>query len=458
VLAYKLGRSAAGRELAATHTGALAGGDDIVDALFAHLGIARVRILESLIEAPPLFLGTTPAKNKRVGVVTTTGGGGATVVDCLGALGVEIGIAPHAVRKDLAAAGISGGENGLIDLTLAGTRPELVRSVIEGLMASPDIDAVAVVIGSSAQFHPDLAVAPLTGFSRTKKPLAVYLVPAADESRLRLTKAGIAVFRTPESCAESLYAYLRRRPPQPIGHRDESLAARVDALVCAAPTDSLDEVRAREIVALLGIEGPEGRLVHDRDACAEAFRALGMRAVAKIVSSDIQHKSDIGGVALGIETPEASSEAFDVLMHNANATDPKARIEGILIQRMESGVAEAIVGFRRDPALGPVIMLGAGGVFADLFRDTSLRVAPVDRLTVLEMISEVSGLKAADGFRNRPPGDLEALADAVVAMSKLADCASVAEAEINPLLIKAKGSGVAALDALVLRSAYQGER
>jgi len=324
-------------------------------------------------------------------------------------------------------------------------------------MASPDIDAVAVVIGSSAQFHPDLAVAPLTGFSRTPKPLAVYLVPAADESRLRLTQAGIAVFRTPESCAESLCAYLHRRPPCPILNCDEALAARVDALVATAPHASLDEIRARQVFAALGIDGPDGRLVHDREACAEAFDTIGARAVAKVVSSDIPHKSDIGGVALGIETAEAAREAFDALMRNASSADPQARIEGILIQRMESGVAEAIVGFRRDPALGPVVMLGAGGVFAEIYRDTSLRVAPVDRSTALEMISEVAGLKAASGFRNRPPGDLEALADAVIAMSRLADCTSVAEAEINPLLIKTRGNGVSALDALVLRNTYQGE-
>ena len=410
VIAYKLGRSEAGRELAATHTGALAGGDDVVDALFSHLGIARVAILESLIEAGPLFLGTLPATGRRVGVITTTGGGGAMVVDCLGALGVEIASAPASVLGILREAGICGGANGLIDLTLVGTRPELVRAVIEAMMGCGHIDAVAMVIGSSAQFHSDLAVAPLLGFAGSPKPLAVYLVPAAEESRLRLAQDNIA-----------------------------------------APSDTLDEVRARAVFDALGIPGPAGTLVQDRGACAEAFTRLGGRAVAKIVSPDILHKSDHGGVVLGIETPAAALDAFDALMRNAGAAYSQARIEGVLLQRMENGVAEALVGFQRDPALGPVVLLGAGGVFAELYRDTTVRVAPVDRATAQTMIDEVVGLSVARGFRGRPLGDLEALADAIVAVSRLADCPSVAQAEINPLLVKTGKAGVTALDALIIR-------
>ncbi len=461
VIAYKLGRSEAGRELAATHTGALAGGDDMVDALFRHLGIARVTMLESLIEAPPLFLGTRPAAGRRVAVVTTTGGGGAMVLDCLGALGVDIMPAPGSIRTILRDAGIDSGAHGLIDLTLAGTRPELVEQTIAGLMACDEIDAVAMVIGSSAQFHPDLAVAPLIGFAGASKPLAVYLVPAADESRLRLTKAGIAAFRTPESCAESLRAYLGCKSPAMDASKSDASTpdaapadarwAGLESLIASSDADQLDEIEARALVGELGIDGPEGVLATDARESAQAFKRLGGPCVAKIVSPDITHKTDIGGVILDITSEAEATQAFTRISDNARTADPGARIRGVLIQRMEKGVAEAIVGYQRDPALGPMIMLGAGGILAEIYRDTTLRVAPVDIATAHEMIAEVSGLETARGFRGRPRGDLDALAHAVVALSQLANHAGIADAEINPLLVMEEGRGVRALDALVIR-------
>lgn len=462
VIAYKLGRSEAGRELAATHTGALAGGDDMVDALFSHLGIARVTMLESLIEAPPLFLGTRPAAGKRVAVVTTTGGGGAMVVDCLGALGIDIMPAPEPVRATLRAAGIESGAHGLIDLTLAGTRPELVEQTIAGLMACDDIDAVAMVIGSSAQFHPDLAVAPLTGFAGAPKPLAVYLVPAADESRLRLTRAGLAAFRTPESCAESLRAYLTRKPPAmdrvdpDAGSTDPDMAA-VASLIASCDADQLDEVEARTLMEALGIAGPEGILTANERESEQAFARLGGPCVAKIVSPDITHKTDIGGVVLDITSEAEAAAAFTRITQNARAANPGARIRGVLVQRMEKGVAEAIIGFQRDPALGPMVMLGAGGVFAEIYRDTALRVAPVDLETAREMMSEVAGLEAARGFRGKAPGDLDALARALVALSELARDNAIAAAEINPLLVMEQGYGVRALDAVVIKAGSASE-
>ncbi len=456
VIAYKLGRSEAGRELAATHTGALAGGDDMVDALFSHLGIARVTMLESLIEAPPLFLGTRPAAGRRVAVVTTTGGGGAMVVDCLGALGIDIMPPPESVRMTLREAGIDSGAHGLIDLTLAGTRPELVEKTIAGLMDCDEIDAVAMVIGSSAQFHPDLAVAPLTGFASSSKPLAVYLVPAADESRLRLTRAGIAAFRTPESCAESLRAYLTRKPPAgdvatPDAVSWQAGLSTVADLVASTDAGQLDEIEARAVMEALGIDGPDGVLVTDARESAQAFARLGGPCVAKIVSPDITHKTDIGGVVLGIISESDAADAFTRITQNVRAAKPDARIKGVLVQRMETGVAEAIIGFQRDPALGPMVMLGAGGVFAEIYRDTTLRVAPVDLDTAREMLTDVAGLEAARGFRGKPPGDLDALAQALVALSQLACDSTIAAAEINPLLVMEEGCGVRALDAVVVK-------
>lgn len=452
VIVYKLGRSKAGQALAATHTGAMAGNDEMADALLSHLGIARVRYFETLFEAPPLFFGSRAPAGRRVAVVTTTGGGGAMVVDALASLGMEMARPLPEIARILAEHGVKGSPTGLIDLTLAGTRPALVRAVLDALQASEEVDAIAMVIGSSSQFHPELAVAPLRGFARSTKPLGVYLVPSAEDSRRLLTQEGLAVFRTAESCAEGLRARLERHPPAPEAAPDAALARAAGAIFDDAGTATLDEVQARGLCDLLGISGPEGGLAHSAQDAGEIFARLGGAAVAlKIVSPDIPHKSDSGGLALGLATRADVEAAFERLMETQRKAHPAARLRGVLVQRMESGVSEALVGFRRDPQLGPVVMLGAGGVLAEALRDTAIRVAPVTRDEALRMLDEVAFLQIARGFRNRPRGDLDALAEAVVRLSRLALCDEVAEAEINPLLVREDGHGVLALDALAVR-------
>lgn len=455
VLAYKLGRSKAGRDLAATHTGALAGDDATAEALLAHLGIARVRILETLFEAPPLFFGpasgASAATGARVAVVTTTGGGGAMVVDMLAGAAMQLAPPLPQIQRILSSHGISGGSSGLIDLTLAGTRPELVRAVLEALMDSDQVDAIAMVIGSSSQFHPELAVAPLRGFAAAAKPLGVYLVPAADQSRRILTDEGLAVFRTAESCVEGLRARLFRRKPQPDVAPQTDLADQVSRALKLVGTRALDEVASRGVCDLLGIAGPDGALATSAAEARDIFNRLGGPVVLKIVSADISHKSDSGGLLLGLTEASAVVDGFNALMRAQAEAHPDAVLKGVLVQKMErGGVAEALIGYRLDPSMGPMVMLGAGGTLAEILDDTTMRVAPVTLPIAREMIDEVRSLRAAKGYRNRPVGDLEAVAHAIVALSRLAHCGAVAEAEINPLMIQEQGNGVLALDALVV--------
>ena len=365
VLAYKLGRSKAGQALAATHTGALAGDDATAEALLASLGIARVKILETLFEAPPLFIGSGPASGRRVAVVTTTGGGGAMVVDALATNGLELAPALPEVRAILAAHGVSGGEHGLIDLTLAGTRADLVRAVVEALMQSDTVDAVAMVIGSSSQFHPELAVAPLRGFAESGKPMGVYLVPAADESRRMLTDEGLAVFRTAESCAEGLRACLTRRLPSAVPVPEPELAGQVNGLVSAAPGRVLDEVASRAVFDELGIAGPEGGLAANPEEARGIHASLARPVALKIVSGDIAHKSDSGGLILGLDDGDSVAKGFERLMREQSRAHPGASLRGVLVQAMETGIAEALIGYRDDPQAGPMVMLGAGGVMAE---------------------------------------------------------------------------------------------
>ncbi len=219
VLAYKLGRSEAARELAVTHTGALAGEDDVADAFLRDCGIARVETMSALIEGLPLLARIPPRRRERApraAVVTTTAGGAAMVIDPLASRGVEIVPPSEATYARLAAAGIVVARARLIDLTLAGARYDVMKAALDILTTAPEFDLVIVVVGSSARFHPELAVQPIIDCARAgaAAPLAVFLVPDAPQARVALGKAGIANFYTPEACADAAAAALTRRLPR----------------------------------------------------------------------------------------------------------------------------------------------------------------------------------------------------------------------------------------------------
>lgn len=447
IIAYKLGRSDAGAELAETHTGAIAGSDAAADAFFRAHGILRVELLETLIEIAPMLVGRRPPKTPRraVSVMTTTGGGGALVVDRLGLAGIAAAPPTPPMRASLAARGIGVGEGRLTDLTLAGTERASVAAVLDELLASPHTDAAVAVIGSSAQFRPGDAVAGLLGGARAAKPLAVFLAPQADASLRQLAASGIAAFRTPEACADALRAYLDWRAPRAAPPPPASLPS-VGAVA--------DEAGARRLFAGLGIASPfaviEAEAVRPGLPCPIAFPVA-----AKILSPDIPHKTEAGGVALNLDAA-TFADGLAALLRRVRAHRPEARIRGVLVAPMVRPLAEAILGYRRDPQVGPVVMLGQGGVLAEVFADAVLRLAPVDEAEAMEMIGAVKGLAGVRGYRGLPRGDLAALARAIVAFSHLAHLPGIVQAEINPLAILPEGQGVAVLDALAVAEGEPG--
>ncbi len=397
VVAYKLGRSKLGEAAALSHTGALAGTDAALDAFFRDCGIVRVDLLETLLEIPPLLSGKpalNPKRPGRVTVVTTTGGGAASVVDRLGMRGVELA-AP------------------IMDLTMAASGRDYAEALEKA--AASDCDLVVACVGSSAQFHPQLAVEPIMNAPK-RKPVVAFFTPHAERSLALAAAAGIPAFRTPEACADAVAAFLSWRSPR-----------KPPAL--AAPGDLPENPFG--LLAALGI--PVARW-----AIAEApgfSHALGYPVAVKLLEA---HKTERGGVALGV----ASREALEKTARQMGA-------QRVLVQEMQSGLAEAIVGYRDDPVVGPLVLVGAGGVLAELYRDYALRVAPVSETEAAEMIEEVKGLAAVRGYRNLPRGDVKGLAQAISALSRLALAKGrpVREAEVNPLLVKA--DGVVALDALL---------
>ena len=451
VIAYKLGRSDIGQELAKSHTGAIAGSDATFDAFCRRHGIARVSMFESLIDVPALLVDRPPAKGKRVAVATTTGGGAAMVVDNMAVAGLDIAGPPQALADWLKPLGIAAGEGKLVDLTLAGAKPEIVAGTIERLLADEANDAVIFVVGSSAQFNPELAVEPLLKFAKSSKPFAVSLTPSAEKSLALLTAAGVPAFRHPESCAEAMAICLLRPVPQPVPVLAEPSRQAIDALE-AGRTGGFDESRAADFFAALGMPMAKAMVVPDARRLVAAVGEVGAPVALKILSADIPHKTEAGGVALNLLDGQAAAVAARDIEKRVKAHSPNAKLEGFLVQKMEKGLAEVILGFRRDPLVGPTVTVGLGGVLAEIYKDAATRIAPVDDAEALQMIAEVKGLATIRGYRNLPRGDVAALAKAIAAFSTLAHkaFASVAEAEINPLLVKRDGEGVVAVDGLVV--------
>jgi acyl-CoA synthetase (NDP forming) len=401
VVAYKLGRSALGEALARSHTGALAGADATLDAYFRDCSILRVDMLETLIEVTPLLTGRKPpnlARPGRVAVVTTTGGGAASVIDRLGVLGVELA--------------------SMNDLTMTATQ-ESYGATLERLLRSPECDAVLAVVGSSAQFHPQLAVEPILQANAAHKPLAAFLTPHAEESLALLAARGIPAFRTPEACADALAAFLKWRAPR--------TATALPAPAVKGKTDPF------EFFSALGVPVAPWQIAHPPDY------THGIEYPVAVKLAGAQHKTEKQALRLNI----LNRKQFDEIV-------PAFGGAALVVQRMEGGLAEAIVGYRDDPVVGPLVMVGAGGVLAELYQDFSLRLAPVSSEEAAAMIAEVKGLAAIRGYRNLPRGDVKALARVISTVSTLAllDDRRIAEAEINPLLVKEEG--VIAVDALVV--------
>jgi len=444
VVAYKLGRSSLGEALARSHTGALAGSDAAVDAFFRRSGIVRVDMLETLIEIAPLLAGRRPptrlARSPRIAVVTTTGGGAASVVDRLGTLGIETLTPDAAFIAAMSAQGIPVKPAPLIDLTLAATS-EKYRSVLEALLSHPDCDAVLAVVGSSAQFHPELAVKPIVGIASSAKPLAVFLAPHAEYSLKLLAEAGVPAFRTPEACADALGAYFSWRAPRP------ARAAPAIAWPENLPvTGTLDEAHALSLFAALGVPTVPWAIAR----APEYAHAIAYPVAAKVLSPDILHKTEAGGVVLAVGNRAAFDARVPQMLADVRAAAPEARIEGVLVQSMADGLAEVIVGYRHDALIGPVVIVGMGGRLAEIYRDTCVRCAPVDEAEAMDMIASVKGLALVRGYRGLPRGDVAALAHAVAAVSRLAliEVQLVVEAEINPLMVRT--DGVLAVDGVVI--------
>lgn len=445
VVVFKLGRSQVAADLAVSHTGSMAGEDAVAEAFFKDCGIARVETLDGFLNAIPLLSKVAPqAANQKkinVGVLTTTGGGAAMVVDQLGIRNVSVASPSQDTIAKLNARGVEVHAGGIIDLTLAGTKYEVMKAALEVLEDAPEFDLVLVASGSSARYHPDLAVKPIVDSIETyKKPLVSFLVPDAPEALKQLKQAGVPCFQSPEACADVINAAFSRHIPTAIPEVSSKEFTN---------TVTLDEDSAYKLLQPLGIQNAPYQVLSLYDSADRL--TIEYPVVVKILHDQISHKTEVGGVILNVKNAGELSTAIAQIKQNVEQHCPELIVEKVLVQSMVKGLGEVLVGFKRDKDVGPIVMLAAGGVLTELYKDSAMRLAPATLESAYEMISEVKGLKALDGFRGKAKGDLKAVAETVVAFSQLALSSEyyIEEAEMNPLIVNVQGQGVTAVDALV---------
>lgn len=454
IVVYKVGRSEAGAHAANSHTGALAGADNLYSAYFRQLGVIRAETFADLLDIPFALASGRVMRGQRVAILTSTGGAGTLIADNLGVAGFETPTPGAETAEKLRALDIGDQavlDRNPIDLTLAGLQPELMRKAISILLDSPDFDAVISVVGSSGVAQPHLmADAIRDSLAGSDKPVLAYISPHAPSAAQRINGSGGVAFSAPESCASALSALaacaaLQAEPVSPTA-KSPSSAVFSEPL----PAGQLDEERSKRLYASFGIPVTRERVVRDAEQAALAARELGGKVVLKVLSERIAHKSEVGGVALAVEA-EVIGERLE-RMRDEVGGHVGFTPESFLVQEMVVGGQELILGFHRDPQLGPALLLGMGGVTAELFQDTTLRLLPVNREQARQMLCELRTFPLLDGFRGRPKADLDAAIECIVAFSDMAMQLGdrLVEAEINPLLVRPAGRGVVALDGLTV--------
>jgi len=462
VVAFKIGRSEAGAKAAVSHTGALAGADSMYDALFKQVGVIRAQSFGDLLDIPVALATGRVLRGKRVAVLTSTGGAGTLVSDSLGVAGFDTP-APDAETGARLRALQTGDHAALdrnpIDVTLAGLQPDLLRGAIRALLASPGYDALAIIVGSSSLAMPELMAGAIQDcLPESDKPVIAFVSPHAPTVAALLTQRGVPAFAAAESCTVALAGMLHHAQWKAPASADPVAPVDVAGLTLTAPagaaTASLDEAEAKQLFARFGVPCARETVVVTSAEAERAAQAFGGRVVLKILTGEITHKSDVGGVAVNL-TPEQVGARLTAMQHEVLDKTGVA-VQRFLVQEMVAGGTELILGMHRDP-LGTAILLGMGGITAELFKDTTMRLLPGDgrgisRDEALEMVRELKTWPLLDGFRGRPKADVTALVAAIVAFSKMTAQLGdrLVEAEINPVFVLAEGQGVRAADGVVV--------
>ncbi len=475
IVMVKVGKTAAGRSMAQSHTGHLTGSDAVTSAVFRQFGVTRVDGLDELLEVSMAFARTRPAKppawakaNKQPGVCVyaISGGTGAHMADVLSDAGLRLPDLTKASQQVL--------HDGLIPAYLRVSNPvdcggppvadARGRKILDTILADKNVDILVIPItGAVVLFSEPFTRDIIEAAKHTTKPIfVVWGAPAGTDDTYykRLLDGGLPVFRTFHNCVAAVKSYAdywtfsaRYRSPFDDAPREPSPAARKARKLLAAlePGEALSEWSAKKLLRAYGIKTSKDTLCASAAEAVRAAKQLGFPVVMKVSSPDLLHKTDVGVVKVGVASASEVRAAYDDLLRKAAKADRHARLDGVMVCEMVTGGVDTLIGVSTDELFGPVVTVGLGGIFVEVFGDVTFRVPPFHEDEARRALAELKGFKVLEGVRGQAPVDIDALVETVMNVQRLAlDLAGdVRELDINPLVVRSRGA--VALDALVVK-------
>jgi acetyl coenzyme A synthetase (ADP forming)-like protein len=459
VVILKAGTTSAGSKAASSHTGALAGADIAYGAAFKRAGIIRAETFEALFDFATAFAMQPLPRGDRVAIITNAGGPGIMTADAVENAGMKVASLHPETAEDLreklpAAASVANP----IDV-LGDADPERYALAVEAAQADPSVDAVIVILTPQAMTKPLETARAIAARASGQKPLLAAFMGGADvmPGREELVAANLPDYPSPERAAAALkamvdYAAWRSRPPRivtrfPVNRR------RVERIISRQLRTGrlyVGEAKAKDILRAYDFTVPEGRLVTSVEEAVEIAPRLGYPLAMKIVSPDIIHKSDVGGVRLNLNSAQEVEDAFELMMLRIRRRLPQASLEGVYLERMAPKGREVILGMTRDPQFGPMLMFGLGGIFVEVMKDVTFHLAPITSAEAMSMLMGTRSYKLLEGVRGEEGVNLAAIAEALQRISQLAtDFPQIAELDINPFIVAPLGEESVAADARI---------
>lgn len=462
ILLLKSGRTQEGASAAASHTGSMAGSDEICDAAMKQCGIIRCSTIEEMFNFAIAMAYQPLPKGNRVAIITNAGGPGVLATDA-------------AVMNRLQVARFTDETTGKLKEYLPKTanvknpvdvigdaRRDRYQVAISSTLQDPNVDGALVILTPQSMTDiEEIASEVCNHAAESDKPLLTSFMGEADVAKGIdiLLRHKIPHYILPESmcsafsCAYRFKLSREREPDTPVNPNgtDPVKAQAVLDRAREAGRRMLSARESEELAQAYGIPIVESRLAKSGDEAARSAEAAGFPVVMKIASEDIVHKVNLQGVVLNIRTAAEAADAYGRIMQQVQREMPEARVEGVMVQKMITGAQEVILGIKRDPSFGAVVMFGYGGIYVEVFHDVIFRVAPLGKRTIQSMIQEIKAYPILAGFRGQKAGDIAALEDCLARLSRLAmDCPQIQEMDINPLFVMEPGMGCCACDIKVM--------
>ena len=457
VVVLKVGITASGAKAASSHTGSLAGADIAYGAAFKRSGVVRAETFEALFDYAQAFAMQPLPEGARVTVITNAGGPGIMAADAAELAGLELAPPDPETRKTLESALPGSAACGNPVDVIGDADPDRYLAAFEAIQQSSSTDSIVVIATPQNMTRPTELARRLAAAHDGSKPLLAAFLGGDEvaEARRLLTTLGIPSYSSPERALSALkamtdYSAWRSRPPRVVTHYPVN-RRRVDRVLRwhrRMGLEQVGEVEAKEILRAYDFRIPDGKLVETANQAVDAAEWIGYPVVMKIVSPDIVHKSDAGGVRLNLASADQVRDAFDLLMLRAKRRLPDARIRGVLLEKMGRRGREVILGMSRDPQFGPMLMFGLGGIFVEVMKDVTFHLAPITAEEAMQMLQGTRSYALLQGARGQSPVDLDAIAAGLQRISQLStDYPEIVELDINPFIVGGVGGGAYAADA-----------